>query len=281
MEVFSDIKGLRQYLKSFQDQRKSIGFIPTMGALHRGHLELIKVSTKANDITVCSIFVNPTQFNNPNDLKNYPREISKDIAKLEGIYCDVLFIPDGKIMYRKGDILNFDFGYLEEIMEGKYRPGHFKGVALIVAKLFNIVSPNKAYFGTKDLQQLTMIQKLTQELFFDVEIIPVETVRASDGLALSSRNLLLTKEERNQAIDLIQALNEAKNKLYAGESVLSVKEYVKEYFKNESLIQLEYFEIVDSEFLNNIAHFKPGKRVSLCIAGQLGKVRLIDNLSLN
>lgn len=281
MEVFSDIQGLRQYLKSFHDQRKSIGFIPTMGALHQGHLELIKASSKANDITICSIFVNPAQFNNPNDLKKYPREISKDITKLEEIYCDALFVPASEMMYKEGDALNFDFGYLEEIMEGKYRPGHFKGVALIVAKLFNIVNPDKAYFGTKDIQQLTIIRRLVHELFFDIEIIPIETVRASDGLALSSRNKLLTTEERVQAVDLVKVLKEAKHKLYSGESISSVKEYVKEFFKKESVIQLEYFEIVDSEFLNDTNHFKDGKRVSLCIAGQLGKVRLIDNLSLN
>jgi pantoate--beta-alanine ligase len=223
MEIFSEIQGLRQFIKHNKLQKKTIGFVPTMGALHAGHLQLVKTSVQQNDITVCSIFVNPTQFNNPVDLENYPREVDADIEKLKLSGSSAVFVPSVNIMYEKKFTLNLNFGYLENIMEGKYRPGHFKGVGLVVVKLLNLVNPDRAYFGKKDLQQLTIIKMLTKELFFDVEIIAVETVRASNGLALSSRNKLLTELERSQATDLYKALNSAKTKLIQGESVISVK----------------------------------------------------------
>lgn len=281
MEIIYDIQQLRKYLNHIKREEKTIGFAPTMGALHNGHIELINASTKENDITICSIFVNPTQFNNPKDLENYPRDTNHDIEKLKKANCDVLFIPTVESMYEKGFILNFHFGYLEEIMEGKCRPGHFKGVGLIVAKLFNLTQPNRAYFGAKDLQQLTIIRKLTDELLFDIEIIPVETVRESDGLAMSSRNRLLSKEKRISAIDLYRALSTAKRKLIDGESVDKVQNHIEEYFKKESRIELEYFEIVNTADLQKITKIEDKSEVSLCIAGHLGKVRLIDNISLN
>lgn len=281
MEIFSDILHLREYLKQKKQINKSLGFVPTMGALHNGHLELIKASTNQNDITICSIFVNPTQFNNPADLKNYPRETQSDIDKLESVNCDVLFIPSAEIMYGENPVMNVDFGYLEKIMEGKYRPGHFKGVGLVVAKLFNIVEPDRAYFGKKDLQQLSIIKSMTRELLFNIEIISVDTVREPDGLAMSSRNLLLSKKERLSASELYKALMSAKEKLKRGESVITVKKYIKNIFANNSDIKFEYFEIVDSSDLKNVDEIHGDLKVSLCIAGYLGKVRLIDNLSLN
>ncbi len=281
MEIISDIAELRQIIQQFKRQEKSIGFVPTMGALHDGHLALIRASTNQNDITICSIFVNPTQFNNAVDLKNYPLEIDADIAKLETANCSVVFMPPKEKMYEKDFLLNIHIGYLEEIMEGKFRPGHFKGVGLIVTKLFNLVEPNRAYFGTKDLQQLTIIRRLTNELLFNIEIVPVSTIREEDGLAMSSRNKLLTTEERFQAIDLYEALQVAKKKLMAGESVISVQEHIQEFFKSESLIELEYFEIVRTSDLQKITKIHNADDVSLCIAGHLGKVRLIDNILLN
>jgi len=281
MEIISDIAELRQIIQQFKRQEKSIGFVPTMGALHDGHLALIRASTNQNDITICSIFVNPTQFNNAVDLKNYPLEIDADIAKLETANCSVVFMPPKEKMYEKDFLLNIHIGYLEEIMEGKFRPGHFKGVGLIVTKLFNLVEPNRAYFGTKDLQQLTIIRRLTNELLFNIEIVPVSTIREEDGLAMSSRNKLLTTEERFQAIDLYEALQVAKKKLMAGESVISVQEHIQEFFKSESLIELEYFEIVRTSDLQKITKIHNVDDVSLCIAGHLGKVRLIDNILLN
>lgn len=280
MEVISEIKVLRSYIAQNKLQKKSIGFTPTMGALHEGHLELIRNSQKENDISVCSIFVNPTQFNNPTDLKNYPRETDKDLKKLKSLGCDTVFLPSASDLYEKDDVLNFDFGYLETIMEGKFRPGHFKGVGLIIAKLFNLVTPTRAYFGTKDLQQLALIQKLTKELFFDCEIVPVKTVREDDGLAMSSRNKLLSANERSNAVDLFKALTAAKEKLISGEAVKQAKDFVTDYFKNESKIELEYFEVVRTSDLKNVDQIDPNEEVSLCIAGYLGKVRLIDNISL-
>lgn len=281
MEIISEILQLRQYIRQIKLQDKTIGFVPTMGALHNGHIELIRASTKENDFTICSIFVNPTQFNNPKDLKNYPKDLDHDIEKLIEAKCNILFVPSAELMYEKELILNFNFGYLEEIMEGKCRPGHFKGVGLIIAKLFNLTDPNRAYFGTKDLQQLTIIRRLTNELFFDIEIVPVKTVRESDGLAMSSRNRLLSKEERKSSINLYYALLTAKEKLFEGESVDSVYDHIVNYFKTESSIELEYFEIVNTSDLRKINKIDNINEVSLCIAGQLGKVRLIDNISLN
>jgi pantoate--beta-alanine ligase len=281
MEIFSNILYLREYLKQKKQLNKSLGFVPTMGALHNGHLELIKASTNHNDITICSIFVNPTQFNNPVDLENYPRETQSDINKLESVNCDVIFIPSSEIMYEENPVMNFEFGYLEKIMEGKYRPGHFKGVGLVIAKLFNIVEPDNAYFGKKDLQQLSIIKSITKELLFNIEIIPVDTVREQDGLAMSSRNTLLSEKERLSASNLNKALMSAKEKLKRGENVISVKKYIKDLFTTNSDIDLEYFEIVCTEDLQQISEIPESNKVSLCIAGQLGKVRLIDNISLN
>ncbi len=280
MDIFTNIQGFKHYLGTLKPQEKSVGFVPTMGALHEGHLELIKTSKQQNDLTICSIFVNPTQFNNPEDLNKYPRDTASDIAKLQDVLCDVVFIPTVEDMYDEHRIVNFHFGYLEEIMEGRFRPGHFSGVGLIVTKLFNLVKPNRAYFGTKDLQQLTIIKKLAKDLLFDIEIIPVETIRESDGLAMSSRNKLLSREERKQAVVLYNSLILAREKLNNQESVISVKKYISDYFESNSVIDLEYFEVVYTENLQNVSKIQKSDRVSLCIAGYLGKVRLIDNISL-
>ena len=281
MEIFYDIQGLRRYLRQIKRQERSIGFVPTMGALHKGHLELINASAKQNDITICSIFVNPTQFNNPGDLENYPRDTETDITILKTAQCDVVFIPPVNVMYEKHFLLHFHFGYLEDLMEGKYRPDHFKGVGLVIAKLFNLVEPKRAYFVNKDLQQLILIRRLTKELLFDIEIVSVKTVREPDGMAMSSRNRLLTPEERKHALDLYKALLAAKKKLIDGESVISVKNYIRNFFISESKIELEYFEIVSTTDLRKVTEIHNNNSVSLCIAGRLGKVRLIDNISLN
>ena len=280
MEIYSGIAVLREFIGQSKDEKKSIGFVPTMGALHDGHLELIRKSKRQNDVTVCSIFVNPTQFNNPSDLKNYPRNTEEDLKLLSSLNCDAVFLPPNEVIYEESPITSFDFGYLEQIMEGKYRPGHFKGVALVVSKLFNIVRPHRAYFGKKDLQQLTIIQTMVRELFFDVQIIPVETVRESDGLAMSSRNLLLNEEERNEATGIYKALSSAKEKLINNENIESVKKFVHDFFTNQSSINLEYFEVVNRVTLKDVEQINESKEVSLCIAGYLGKVRLIDNMSL-
>jgi len=281
MEIVNSLSGIRQLIHKIKLQRKTLGFVPTMGALHNGHLELVRNSINQNDVTMCSIFVNPSQFNNPEDLINYPRDTEADISKLKSLECDAVFIPPANAMYSEQSTLNFDFGYLETIMEGKFRPGHFKGVGLIIAKLFNLMEPDRAYFGEKDLQQFAIIKKLATELFFNVEIISVPTVREENGLAMSSRNKLLSETDRAHASDLINALTIAQKKLIKGETVVSVKKYVIDLFETESKIKLEYFEIVRTTDLQNISQIKDHFDVSLCIAGYLGKVRLIDNISLN
>lgn len=280
MKTYSHIAEFQKFLRKQKQNGLKIGFVPTMGALHEGHLQLINTSRQQNDLTVCSIFVNPIQFNSPADLSNYPRDLDSDAAQLIRAGCDVLFTPDAKMMYEKSPVISFDFGYLEKIMEGAFRPGHFKGVGMIVSKLFNIVQPDRAYFGKKDLQQLIIIQTMARELSYNIDIVPVETVRETDGLAMSSRNMLLNKQERADAVDLFKALCMAKEKLKSGADVNAARHEVLEWFEKSS-ITLEYFEIVDTNSLKNISKIHDLLSVSLCIAGYIGKVRLIDNMSLN
>lgn len=280
MNTFKEIKSLVQHLNSKRLEGKTIGFVPTMGALHNGHLKLIDASVKGNDITVCSIFINPTQFNNPDDLKKYPRTLENDLLELEKAGCDIVFTPEVSEVYLENRIVSFNFGYLEEIMEGKFRPGHFKGVGLVVAKLFNIVKPHRAYFGKKDLQQLVLIQKLAEELNFDIDIKAIETEREASGLAMSSRNERLSAEERREAIFFYKSLQNAKRMLLEGKNIEEVKNVVFWDFQENKHIALEYFEIVDTHSLREVANIQRGDDVSLCIAGYVGKVRLIDNISL-
>lgn len=196
MHIFNTISETQQYLKAQQRAGKTIGFVPTMGALHAGHISLIERAKTENDLAVCSIFVNPTQFNNSDDLKKYPRTLERDCEMLRPVGCDVVFAPSAEEMYPSLPQLKMDFGTLETIMEGKFRPGHFNGVGIVVSKLFNIVKPDKAYFGLKDLQQVAVIRRMVQELSFDLEIIPCPTLRETDGLAMSSRNTRLSPEAR-------------------------------------------------------------------------------------
>lgn len=280
MEIFEEINEFRAFCRHSKVSQKSIGFVPTMGALHQGHLALVNKSKLQNELTVCSIFVNPTQFNNPEDLQKYPRDIPADLKTLESIGCDAVFIPKTNQIYPQMPVVQLSFGNLEEIMEGQYRPGHFKGVGLIVCKLFNIVEPDRAYFGEKDFQQLCIIKKLTEELNFPIEIVPVKTIRESDGLAMSSRNLLLTTGERPHAADLYRALQMAEREIKRGANVGSVKRMISDFFTSKSKIRLEYFVIVHSADLTEITRVDKSTPLTMCIAGYLGKVRLIDNMSL-
>jgi pantoate--beta-alanine ligase len=281
MEIFTKIDEIRAFCHNLKMQDRSIGFVPTMGALHEGHLQLVGQCQVDNEITICSIFVNPMQFNNPEDLENYPRNTDTDLDSLRSISCHAVFCPDDKELYPSQPLINFSFGYLENVMEGKYRPGHFKGVGLVVCKLLNIIEPDRAYFGQKDIQQLTIVKRMVSELNFNTEIVAVPTVREPDGLAISSRNQLLTASQRDKAIDLYNALLTAKQKLISGMSVISVKTEVEMFFKNSSDIKLEYFEIVRLKDLHTVANISGDDKILMCIAGYLGKVRLIDNLSLN
>jgi pantoate--beta-alanine ligase len=273
------IAEIQALISQFKSEGKKIGFVPTMGALHQGHLSLVATAKEKVDVVVCSIYVNPTQFNNQDDLKQYPRNIAADKDLLKENGCDVLFLPSDEVMYAGRNTIKFEFGDLDRVMEGKFRPGHFSGVALIVSKFFNIVLPDFAFFGQKDLQQLTIIKKLVEELFFNIEIVPVPIKREPHGLAMSSRNERLTKEEREGAKIFHNALTEAKSILKEKQSAAEAKSKVESQFKNHKA-ELEYFEIVsDKDLLPKSENYLAPDTV-LCIAGFIGNVRLIDNMYL-
>lgn len=276
MQVFFEIKTLQEYLQNQRKLGKSAGFVPTMGALHQGHLSLIETAKNQNDIVVCSIFVNPTQFNNPHDLAVYPRTLEADCQMLEEANCDIVFAPSAAEMYPSLPTLKFDFGTLENVMEGKFRPGHFNGVGIVVSKLFNIVQPNKAYFGQKDLQQCAVINCLVKDLSFSLDLVICPTQREKDGLAMSSRNRNLSEEQRVIAPEIYKSLTAA-SELLKHQSSTVVKQFVKEYFEVIEDIELEYFEISDFDTLLPIEELSVGK-TALCIAAFMGKTRLIDNI---
>jgi len=276
MQVFFEIKTLQEYLQNQRKLGKSVGFVPTMGALHQGHLSLIETAKNQNDIVVCSIFVNPTQFNNPHDLAVYPRTLEADCQMLEEANCDIVFAPSAAEMYPSLPTLKFDFGTLENVMEGKFRPGHFNGVGIVVSKLFNIVQPNKAYFGQKDLQQCAVINCLVKDLSFSLDLVICPTQREKDGLAMSSRNRNLSEEQRVIAPEIYKSLTAA-SELLKHQSSTAVKQFVKEYFEVIEDIELEYFEISDFDTLLPIEELSVGK-TALCIAAFMGKTRLIDNI---
>ena len=277
MEIFHTIAAIRTYLKLAREAGKSVGFVPTMGALHEGHLSLIAASKAQNDITVCSIFVNPIQFNNPDDLARYPRTLEADCAILAPAGCDVVFAPTAEEMYPEKPVLKFDFGDLERVMEGKFRPGHFNGVGIVVSKLFNIVQPDRTYFGQKDLQQVAVVRRMMIDLGFQIEFYPCPTLRESDELAMSSRNRNLTPDERPKAAHIYKALNLAKENLLAGKPIKEVMQMIEKFFEQEPAFRLEYFEIVNAHTLQPVDTLQPVGQNALCVAAHLGKVRLIDN----
>ena len=277
MFLFHTIKDLRNYLYQQRKLGKSVGFVPTMGALHAGHVSLIEAAKKANDLTVCSIFVNPIQFNNPDDLARYPRTLTTDCTLLENAHCDAVFAPNAEEMYPEKTALRFDFGDLERVMEGQFRPGHFNGVALVVSKLFHIVQPDRAYFGQKDLQQVAVVRRMVVDLGFQMELHSCPTLRETDGLAMSSRNTNLTADERPAAAHIFKALTLAKQLLLAGQQPQEVRQAVVAYFATIAAFRLEYFEIVNAHSLQPVAQMPPQGETALCVAAHLGKVRLIDN----
>lgn len=278
MHISNTISEIQQYLKKQQRAGKTIGFVPTMGALHAGHISLMERAKQENDLAVCSIFVNPTQFNNTEDLKKYPRTLERDCEMLISAGCDVVFAPSAEEMYPSLPQLKMDFGTLETVMEGKFRPGHFNGVGIVVSKLFNVIKPEKAYFGLKDLQQVAVIRRMVQDLSFDLEIIPCPTLRETDGLAMSSRNTRLSPEARALAPHIYKVLNLAKEKLQAGASVSEMQTAVNEYFANYPEFELEYFEAADFDTLLPIEAKIADGKTALCVAAFLGAVRLIDNI---
>ena len=280
MQLFTEISSLQSYLATFRSEGKKIGLVPTMGALHAGHLSLIAIAKQDCDLVVSSIYVNPTQFTNQNDLIHYPRTIAADRQLLESVNCDILFLPDDQVMYPQKTLLKFDFGYLENVMKGKYRPGHFNGVATVVSKLLHIAKPDAAYFGQKDLQQFTIIHQLVNDLSFGVQVICCPIRREADGLAMSSRNVRLTPRNRAAAPVLYKALKMGR-KLAFEMPIPAVKQTIVEHLAGTPEIQLEYFEIVDSYTLQPVKEITEHEKVSLCIAAYLGEIRLIDNVFLH
>lgn len=276
MLVFHTVADLQAFLL---EKKGDIGFVPTMGALHQGHLSLIKRAKEENDLVICSIFVNPTQFNDKKDLENYPRTEQRDLELLATAGCDAAFTPSIKEIYPIEDNSVFEFGSLDKVMEGSFRPGHFNGVALVVKRLFEIVKPKRAYFGQKDFQQLAIIRQLKEKLNLPVEIIGCPTVRESDGLAMSSRNMRLTEEERKSAASIPKVLFNAK-KLYKEMSVSEIKQWAMEQLAKQPLLTPEYFEIVDSSSLQPIKSWSDTKECVACVAVKAGAVRLIDNMVL-
>ncbi len=275
MKIAKNIKELNIY----KGANQTIGFVPTMGALHEGHFSLIKEAMLKTPITVVSIFVNPTQFNDKNDLKKYPRNTQDDLSLLDQILRkqDVVYIPDEKEIYPEPDTRTFNFGHLDKIMEGRNRPGHFNGVGQVVSKLFQIVKPAFAFFGEKDLQQLAIIRRLVQILNIPITIIGIPIVREPDGLAMSSRNLLLRKNERSEAPKIFKALTKA-IKLKGIKTIDEVRDQtIKEINKSHSL-SVEYFEIVDEINLLPIKNWDANTGIFGCIAVKTGNVRLIDNI---
>lgn len=276
MQSIHSLAEFQSYRKKIPVSAHPVGLVPTMGALHEGHLSLIRKASECNTVIV-TIFVNPTQFNDPRDLENYPRNIERDLALLEKEKVDLVFIPSAEEMYPVPDTRKFDFGNLDKVMEGLHRPGHFNGVAQVVSKLFDIIKPERAYFGQKDFQQLTIIRELVRMLNFKIEIVSCPVIREKNGLAMSSRNELLSPAERENAAGLFRVLKEATN----WKNVLSVKE-VKERAASElSAIpdaNPEYFEIVDSKTLDPIINWEHEGTIVACLAVKINQVRLIDNL---
>lgn len=278
--VFEQISEVRKWISG---QRASlghtIGFVPTMGALHRGHISLINKAKESCDVVVVSIFVNPTQFNNPDDLKHYPRTFEKDKAMLEAASCDALFFPSVEEIYPVPEKGHWDFGLLSSSLEGEYRPGHFDGVLTVVKKLFEIVMPDKAFFGEKDFQQLSLIRKMTEAEGLNTEVIGCPIIRENDGLALSSRNVRLSAEERIQALSLSKALFAMKNAGRTG-SPEDVRKSGVDILSNSPGIRLEYLEIVEAETFEPVMDWKSAQKPIALLAAYAGEVRLIDNIFL-
>jgi len=279
MNIYKTIAETQAKVKELKDEGKTIGFVPTMGALHQGHLALIKRSKAENDITVCSIFVNPIQFNNTEDLQNYPSQLKKDIELLESEGCDILFNPEVEEMYPEADESEFNFGELEEVMEAVNRPGHFRGVAIVVKRLFEIIEPTKAYFGKKDYQQLLIVKSLVEQYNLSPEITGCEIVREESGLAMSSRNQRLSFGQKRKAPYIYANLKKAKElKEYLSPAVL--KRWIEEKYIGHEDFGLEYIEIADGNNLQAIESWDDTDKPMAFIAVHMGSVRLIDNIEL-
>jgi pantoate--beta-alanine ligase len=278
MERYSKISELKTRLFELK-KGKITGFTPTMGALHQGHLSLIALSKSMCDITVASIFVNPTQFNDKDDYQRYPRTLENDMEMLDNAGCDIVFIPSEKEIYPERDERIFNFGQLDKVMEGKFRPGHFNGVAQVVSRLFDIVNPDRAFFGQKDFQQVSIIKNMVKQLNLPVEIVVAPIIREHDGLAMSSRNMLLTGTQRKEAVAISQALFFAREQAPKA-SVNAVRYKAICHINSSSELEVEYLEIVDADTLQSISDWDDAAEIFACAAVRAGKIRLIDNVQI-
>ena len=279
MKVLKSKKTLIDYVERQREMGKKIGFAPTMGALHQGHLSLYKAAKKENDEVISSIFVNPTQFNNPDDFQKYPKTLEKDLELLEKAGVDAVYVPNVEEMYPDGlNSKKYDFDGLENEMEGKYRPGHFDGVGTIVEELFRQVQPHNAYFGEKDYQQLAIIKKMVEKTKLPVKIHGVPTLREEDGLAMSSRNVRLTETQRKEATIIYETLTKVKE-WFKVISLEEIKQRVTDIFRNSNF-ELEYFVIADKDTLKEANAIDEDKEYRAFIVAYAGEVRLIDNMHL-
>lgn len=284
MKILKKTSELKNELKRLKEEGKTIGFVPTMGALHSGHISLVKRCVSENDVCVVSVFVNPTQFNNKGDLETYPRTLEKDAELLASAHCSLLFAPDVEQIYPEPDTRVFDFGPIDKVMEGKYRPGHFNGVAQVVSRLFEIVGPGRAYFGEKDFQQLAIIREMVKCLEIPVQIVGCPIVREEDGMALSSRNMRLSDEERRKAVLISKTLLESRG-LMGEMAVAEIKDWVVRQIESEPVLKVEYYEIVDGMTMQPIDSWDETDYAVGCITVYCGRkeclsdnVRLIDNV---
>lgn len=277
MTTVYTIEDLQKAVSISKNEGKAIGFVPTMGALHEGHISLVKKCCEQNDICVVSIFVNPTQFNNQADLEKYPRTIEQDTKILEKAGASIVFVPSVEEIYPEPDTRQFDFGQLDKVMEGKFRPGHFNGVAQVVSRLFDIVKPDRAYFGEKDFQQLAIIRQMVRQCNIPVEIVPMPIRREESGLAMSSRNQRLNDEEKSEAVNIYRVLSESK-KLNKDKAVEEIREKVIDDINKIGSLKVEYFEIVDGNTLQQITNWSETDYAVGCITVFCGDVRLIDNI---
>ena len=277
MKVVNTVAELNAALAPLK--REGVGFVPTMGALHAGHRSLVERARRENDTVVVSVFVNPTQFNDKNDLKNYPRTPEADCAILEAAGADIVFMPTVEVIYPEPDTRQFDFGMVDKVMEGATRPGHFNGVAQVVSRLFALVNPARAYFGEKDFQQIAVIKAMVEQLAIDIEIVECAIVRGEDGLALSSRNELLTPEHRAAAPHIYATISQCASKMESM-SPAELTEWVVSTIDSNPLLKTIYFEAVDARTMQRVEKWSDSERIQGCCAVQAGNIRLIDNIRI-
>jgi pantoate--beta-alanine ligase len=281
MLVYRQIQALQNQIFRFKSEGKIIGFVPTMGALHQGHLSLVAQAKAQCDVVVVSIYVNPTQFNDPLDLEKYPRNEEGDLNMLQSVGCDLVFVPTDDIMYHHIVGTKIMFPALEQVMEGAHRPGHFQGVALVVSKLFNIVQPHMAFFGQKDLQQFTIIRQMVKDLAFQIQLVRVNTVREKSGLAMSSRNQRLSDQGLIQAAQIYQGLQLVEKLILEFHDISYIKKQIESFFSNFATLHLEYIEIVHELDLTEVTQISANQNYGVCIAANIEGIRLIDNIIIS